>query len=123
MPNIKVLLDDIPLDTLFRVADGETAIVVLRKDGRIRAFEDVCPHAFWPLSSGEVDGDLLICPGHGWEFSVETGQCQNAAGYCLQPVPLTVEGVSVIFHYDGLHTQRPRGPVNKAMVQIEGNVR
>jgi nitrite reductase/ring-hydroxylating ferredoxin subunit len=106
MPNIRVLLKDIPSGTPLQVTSGEIAIAVVRSKGQIRAFEDVCPHAFWPLSAGEIEDDVLICPGHGWEFSLETGQCRNASIYCLRSVPLTIEGDTVILDCDNVDVRR-----------------
>ena len=95
MPNVRLLLKDISPGP-HRVTSGDLAIVVVNSNGQIHAFLDVCPHAFWPLSSGDVESDVLICPGHGWEFSLETGHCRNASAYCLQSVPLTLDGDTVL---------------------------
>jgi cytochrome P450/nitrite reductase/ring-hydroxylating ferredoxin subunit len=37
------------------------------------AFDDTCPHEECPLSDGELDGDVVVCPCHGSEFDVRTG--------------------------------------------------
>jgi nitrite reductase/ring-hydroxylating ferredoxin subunit len=117
MPNIRVSLHDIPSGTPLRVTSGDVAIVVLRSHGQISAFEDVCPHAFWPLSSGEVEDDVLVCPGHGWEFKLDTGQCRNAPAYCLQTVPLTIEGDTVVLQCDGLQPRKLRPLAHKVAFQ------
>lgn len=56
------------------------------------AFEDVCPHAFWPLSDGCVRNGLIECPGHGWEFELQSGKCVNAPAYALTRVTTTIVG-------------------------------
>lgn len=50
------------------------AYVVVRLNGEVRAFLDVCPHRFARLSDGRVVDDTLQCPYHGWQFSAE-GRC------------------------------------------------
>jgi renierapurpurin 18,18'-hydroxylase len=44
--------------------------------GQAFALEDACPHKGIELHKGEVIGDCLACPYHGWEFNGE-GQCVN----------------------------------------------
>lgn len=108
MPNIQLLLSEIPVEALFRVKSGEVALVVIHSNGRISAFEDVCPHAFWPLSQGQLSNGILECPGHAWEFSVESGQCLNAPAYCLHSVPAVVDGEFVRFECEHLTARNGR---------------
>jgi renierapurpurin 18,18'-hydroxylase len=42
--------------------------------GQVHAIENVCPHKGVELHLGEVQGDRLVCPYHGWEFD-RSGQC------------------------------------------------
>src|SRR5262249_17380835 len=100
MSNIKLRIADVPFEIPFRIKHDGVAIVVYQSDEGIRAYEDVCPHAAWPLSSGLVCNGVLECPGHGWEFNIQTGQCLNAPVYCLTPVNVRVDGDSVHLDYD-----------------------
>jgi renierapurpurin 18,18'-hydroxylase len=43
-------------------------------DGKAHALEDACPHKGVALHQGEVHGENLVCPYHGWEFDTD-GQC------------------------------------------------
>jgi 3-phenylpropionate/trans-cinnamate dioxygenase ferredoxin subunit len=79
-------------------------IVLLRTNERIYAFEDVCPHAFWPLSSGTFHDGVLECPGHAWEFSVQTGRCQESPTYCLTPISTSIAGEVVQLEWDAAGT-------------------
>lgn len=92
MPVIELSLSEIPVETLFRLTREGVPIVVFSTGGRITAFVDVCPHAAWPLSGGEVEEDAVECPGHGWKFNLATGRCLNAPDYCLTPVQVEIEG-------------------------------
>lgn len=42
--------------------------------GEVHALENACPHKGIELHQGEVTGDRLVCPYHGWEFDTD-GQC------------------------------------------------
>ncbi len=57
---LKVVVDGVELG-LFRVGDSVAAI------------ENACPHAGYPLSEGTIDGCVVVCPAHGFEYDIETG--------------------------------------------------
>lgn len=55
----------------------QQAIAVYRNaEGQAFALEDACPHKGIELHKGEVVGNCLACPYHGWEFDSE-GHCVN----------------------------------------------
>lgn len=95
MPHIDVPLNAIPLDTPLRLEHAGTAIVIIRTNDSLKAFHDRCPHAHWPISEGEVSNGILQCAGHGWQFTVATGQCLNAPAYRLTPLALVIHVDSV----------------------------
>ncbi len=43
-------------------------------DGEYYAIDDTCPHALGPLSEGEIEGGVVICPWHASEFDIKTGE-------------------------------------------------
>jgi len=56
-------------DTPTRIDLVGEGYVVVRLDGQLRAFLDVCSHRFARLSDGAVIDDTIRCPYHGWQFS------------------------------------------------------
>jgi phenylpropionate dioxygenase-like ring-hydroxylating dioxygenase large terminal subunit len=48
--------------------DGEEFVVWRALDGRVCSAPRYCPHLDHDLSEGYVDGDELVCAGHGWAF-------------------------------------------------------
>jgi phenylpropionate dioxygenase-like ring-hydroxylating dioxygenase large terminal subunit len=67
-------LDDQPL----RVVLLGEAWVVVRRGPELFAFIDSCPHRRARLSGGQVEGDELVCPYHGYRFALgglESGRC------------------------------------------------
>ncbi|NKB37067.1 MAG: Rieske 2Fe-2S domain-containing protein [Gammaproteobacteria bacterium] len=56
--------------------DGKN-LFVYRNEKQFRVYDSVCPHQSTRLSLQSVATDRLICPSHGWAFSLETGQCLN----------------------------------------------
>jgi renierapurpurin 18,18'-hydroxylase len=53
----------------------EQEIAIYRDNqGRLHGLEDACPHKGVNLHKGEVVGNNLVCPYHGWEFN-HSGEC------------------------------------------------
>jgi nitrite reductase/ring-hydroxylating ferredoxin subunit len=65
-----------------RVAEGDVTgfeadgleVAVVRADGELHAFSDICTHRRCNLSlEGDVDGTTITCGCHGSSFDVVTG--------------------------------------------------
>jgi nitrite reductase/ring-hydroxylating ferredoxin subunit len=82
-----------------RRADGrEVAVLVVRRGAELRAFLDLCPHQFLPLTWRgrkvlSADGERLRCSNHGAEFAVDDGRGLSGPGSAcgLTPVLLRVD--------------------------------
>lgn len=61
--------------------DDYTDVALFRIDGRCYAVSNVCPHQHQPvIAQGVLEGCIVTCPMHGWEYDVTTGeQSQGAA--------------------------------------------
>jgi nitrite reductase/ring-hydroxylating ferredoxin subunit/uncharacterized membrane protein len=84
----KSVLDETELtgDRMVRVeVDGEPVLVTRATDGRICAIASRCTHLGGPLERGEREGDVVVCPWHGSEFDVCTGDV--VAGPAVFPQP------------------------------------
>jgi nitrite reductase/ring-hydroxylating ferredoxin subunit len=44
-------------------------------DGELFAFDDECPHVGASLGSGKLEGKLVTCPAHDWQFDITNGEC------------------------------------------------
>ena len=71
-------VDEVPVGEgrSFAVAGEQVAVFRLR-DGGLRATHAVCPHAGGPLADGQTDGAKVVCPLHGYGFSLADGACVN----------------------------------------------
>jgi phenylpropionate dioxygenase-like ring-hydroxylating dioxygenase large terminal subunit len=56
---------------------GVPLVLGRKKDGRLFAMRDLCPHRGMPLSAGWFDGENVQCKYHGWKFEPCSGQCQE----------------------------------------------
>ena len=64
--------------------DGK-AVVLLRDDDGLHAFNGTCPHLGGPLWEGELDDHCVTCPWHGSEFSVIDGEVISGPATLPQP--------------------------------------
>jgi nitrite reductase/ring-hydroxylating ferredoxin subunit len=110
MLSAEILIDALPFNTPFAFESEGMKMVLLRTPERVYAYEDVCPHAFWPLSAGSFHDGVLECPGHAWEFQIQTGKCEESPGYCLTPISATVVGELVKLEWESSRAAgRPPG--------------
>ena len=70
----------------FAVKLDRHRIAVFHHGGVFRAIADGCNHRGGPLSEGRLRGEFVMCPWHGWEYSVITGQ--GPEGFDEEQVPV-----------------------------------
>jgi nitrite reductase (NADH) small subunit len=66
--------DEIPPGTIreFQV-DGKT-LAIANVDGKFYAVSNTCLHRGGPLGQGQLSGQTVTCPWHGWQYDVTTGK-------------------------------------------------
>jgi len=83
--------DALPKGDVVEIIIGGKAIAVANVEGQFYAFANACPHADGPLGEGGMEGCLVKCPYHGWEFDVRDGSCvtvpeQSVEAYAVEIV-------------------------------------
>lgn len=74
-----IAVKDVPPGAAVEVVAAGRIFAVYNVDGVIRVLDGICPHAGGPLGKGTLNGSIVTCPWHGWQFDVATGQhCLNA---------------------------------------------
>lgn len=68
----------VPEGKLVKVIAFGRDVLLVRYQGVVRALDDVCPHRGAPMHQGELVGDCVECPLHGWAFSVQSGHMPGA---------------------------------------------
>ena len=79
-------VEDAPDGVLHRVEAGGRAVCLGRVGGVWVAFDDTCTHEECLLSDGELDGNVIVCPCHGSEFDLRTGDVLTPPA--LEPLPI-----------------------------------
>jgi 3-phenylpropionate/trans-cinnamate dioxygenase ferredoxin component len=69
---------------VFHVADGFYAV------------SNVCLHRGGPVGEGTLDGPVVTCPLHGWEYDVRTGENVANPLARLKTYGVRVEGDDVL---------------------------
>jgi nitrite reductase/ring-hydroxylating ferredoxin subunit len=79
---------------LVEATAGKVALALTNVDGQYYAFAAHCPHQGWPLWSGNMQGELVRCYLHRWQFNVRTGENVAPGGVpvCLPTYPVQVQG-------------------------------
>ena len=77
------------------VTAGKREIGVFHKDGAYHAYSNICPHQGGPACEGLIMNNVVdiinsdrtyagqtfgddvhfVCPWHGWEYDMKTGEC------------------------------------------------
>jgi uroporphyrinogen-III synthase len=78
---------------VFRVETFDVAIFRTRS-GTVHATQAWCTHLGGPLADGVVGNGKVICPLHGYKFSLRTGEAEghNCAALKTYPVSVNAEG-------------------------------
>jgi nitrite reductase/ring-hydroxylating ferredoxin subunit len=108
--------DTIPVNGRLVVDIGHTTVGIFRVNGRLVAYENTCPHMGGPVCQGliipavrELINDKqvstgyafdesemrIVCPWHGYEFSIETGSHPAKESIRLKRVAVEEDGGEV----------------------------
>jgi nitrite reductase/ring-hydroxylating ferredoxin subunit len=84
-------LEDVPPGTVRTVRAGEADVALARCEDGVFAVQGDCIHLHGPLGEGQLDGCLLSCPWHGWQYDVRTGENTFDLAIKLQTYDVQVE--------------------------------
>ena len=93
-------------DMTARRVNGQDVLLV-RLNGVVHAYENRCAHLGVALSEGRLDGIVLTCRAHHWQYDVRAGSGINPATACLRRFAVKVEGGTVFVDVDA---PSPDGP-------------
>ena len=81
----------LPAGSAMQFEMGDQAVAVCNVRGELHAMDGICPHSGGPLGHGALDGYILTCPFHGWEFDCRTGLSDVDEYLKLAVYPVKVE--------------------------------
>lgn len=87
--------DALEAGRIIEIIIAGTAIAVANVDGSFYAISNACPHAEGPLGEGSLEGCVVSCPYHGWQFDVTNGSCKTNPYAKVTTYPTQVVGNAV----------------------------
>ena len=88
-------LAELPPGKTALVTVGGIDVALFRRGEEVFAIGNECPHQGGSLCDGAVEGDIVICPLHGWEFDLRSGACMTVPGESVPRFTVTVEDGAV----------------------------
>jgi nitrite reductase/ring-hydroxylating ferredoxin subunit len=85
-------LSELTAGTCKPVEAGGKVIALFNADGSIYALDNTCLHRGGPLGEGTLNGDVVTCPWHMWEYNVRTGEKVGSPAVKVVTYPVQVEG-------------------------------
>lgn len=83
---------------------NDKRVLFLRVGEELFAVDPKCPHNGAPMHAGLLQGHILACPLHRFEFDLRNGKNVSGEGYYLENYPVEIRE-------DGLYLgmEKPRG--------------
>jgi nitrite reductase/ring-hydroxylating ferredoxin subunit len=97
MPNfVKVAsISDLNPGTAMTVVVNGKDIALYNVGGKIYATDNTCLHQGGPLGEGILEGEVVTCPWHMWEYNVCTGEKVGNNSIKLATYPVEVDGADI----------------------------
>jgi len=86
---------DVAPGTIREFQVGGKAVAVANVNGEFHAIDNTCIHRGGPLADGPLQGTVVTCPWHGWEYDVRTGRVGQNAAAGVDCYPVEVRGEEI----------------------------
>lgn len=87
--------EEIPAGMIRELQIDGKVIALANVGGKFYAIDNVCLHRGGPLAEGELRGNAVTCPWHGWEYDVTTGKAVMNPAVGVQTYAVEVRGDDV----------------------------
>lgn len=67
-------------------------IALFNVEGQVFALDNTCRHQGGPLGEGTLEGNVVTCPWHMWEYNVSTGELTGNPSIKVASYAVQVEG-------------------------------
>lgn len=74
---------------------GSTVVALANVGGSFYAINNTCLHRGGPLGEGTLEGKVVTCPWHGWQYDVTTGKTTMNPNTGVACYPTEVRGDEV----------------------------
>ncbi|MBI1870350.1 MAG: nitrite reductase small subunit NirD [Chlamydiae bacterium] len=87
---------DIPEETGMAIDIEGKSIALFNISGNFYAIDNICKHRGGPLGEGSLEGKEVMCPWHGWQYDVTTGECLSSPSICQKKFDVKIEGDDIL---------------------------
>ena len=96
MPFVRtVKVDEVPPGSVREVVVEGKAIALANIGGSFYAINNTCLHRGGPLAEGPLEGKIVTCPWHGWQYDMTTGKVVQNPAVGVDCYPTEVRGQDV----------------------------
>lgn len=88
--------DDFPEGQMRTVVAEGLPVLIVRRNGLLRAIGAVCAHAGGPLDEGKIEGEVVECPWHYSRFRVADGRVVGGPATFDQPLLVARERGGIV---------------------------
>jgi len=67
-------VSEIPPGSIKELQVAGRPVALANIGGTFYAIDNTCLHRGGPLGQGQLEGSVVTCPWHGWQFDVTTGK-------------------------------------------------
>ncbi len=86
---------DIPPGQIREFQLNGKSVAIANVQGKFFAINSVCLHHGGPLGEGDLEGSLVSCPWHGWQYDVTTGKLTQQPETGVDCYPVEVRGEEI----------------------------
>ena len=87
-----VSMSDLPDEGTYDADIFGYKLLVYRKDGQTKVYDNRCPHQWTSLQDMKIEGKSITCSKHHWKFDLDSGECVEKGSRGVRLVPSKVEG-------------------------------
>ncbi len=88
-------ISDLPSGSGREIVLNGVAVAIFNVDGVFHAVQHECPHQGGPLAEGSLQGTVVTCSWHQWQFDVATGRGVSVSGSGIKRFEVKVDGGEV----------------------------
>jgi nitrite reductase (NADH) small subunit len=89
-------VSDVPPGTGTVVRADGRVLALFNVAGTFYALDNTCLHRGGPVGEGDLDGAIVTCPWHGFQYDVTTGRNVFDPEVGLETFPVRVDGEDVL---------------------------
>lgn len=93
-------ITDVPPGTICELQVKGKGVAVANIGGMLHCIDNLCLHHGAPLSDGVLEGSVVTCAWHGWQYDVTTGKVVQNPAVATECYPVELRGGDIFVDVD-----------------------